>query len=289
MDEDAFSSLKVVIVGLGLMGGSLAVGLKNTGQCVLAIDPDRNTCEYALKHKIVDRVSKDPSGFIAEADVIILSAPVDAILSFIPSLPDLHPGSPILIDLGSTKRQICQAYDQLPKRFQAVGGHPMCGKEVSGLSNADPSIFMGSVFALSPCKATTVLAKRFAEWLSTLLGANPLWLSPDVHDRWVAATSHLPYLVSSALTLITPLEVSKLVGPGFVSVSRLASSHPDMMRPVLESNRNNILEALTYFREQLDEIESELRSGEGSRLASILGEARKRRRSLTTPRGEDKS
>lgn len=286
MDESTFSSWKVIIVGLGLMGGSLAVGLKKAGQYLLAIDPDRDTREYALNHKIVDRVFENPAGFITEADVVILSAPVDAILSFIPSLPDLHPGSPILIDLGSTKEQICQAYDRLPDRFQAVGGHPMCGKEVSGLSNADPSIFQDSVFAFSSCKNTTALAKRFAEWLSSLLGANPLWLSPDVHDRWVAATSHLPYLVSSALTLVTSSEVSNLIGPGFLSASRLAGSHPEMMRPVLESNRNNILEALTYFRKQLDEIEGELRSGEGPRLAHILGKARKHRKSLTT-RGFD--
>lgn len=281
-DEGDFASFKIVIVGLGLMGGSLAHDLKRKGQFILAIDPDPDTRKYALQNQIVDRVSANPEGLIPEADVIILSAPVDHILRFIPSLPKLHPGSPILMDMGSTKVQICQALNTLPKRFQAVGGHPICGKEVSGITNAAPSLFHGSAFVFSSTDSTTDLSRCYAEWLARNLGAYPVWLSPQLHDRWVSVTSHLPYLLSSALSLVTPMEAASLIGPGFLSVSRLAGSRPDVMLPILETNRLNVLEAISDFRENLDEIESELRSDSSSALPEILNQARIRRSSILT-------
>ena len=278
--EEDFASYKIVVVGLGLMGGSLAQGLKSKGQFVMAVDPDPDTRVYAVQNRVVDCISADPEDLIPEADVIVLSAPIDAILDMIPSLPKLHPGSPIVLDLGSTKVQICQALKSLPTRFQSVGGHPICGKEVGGISNATPSIFHGSVFAFTPIESTTDLANRYAEWLAKSLGSYPLWFSPDLHDRWLSVTSHLPYLLSSALTLATPLEAASLIGPGFLSVSRLAASGPAVMFPTLETNREYVLEAISNFRKQLDEIESELRSDHGSTLLDILNQARIRRTSL---------
>ena len=279
-DDEDFASYKVVVVGLGLMGGSLAQGLKLKGQFIIAVDPDPDTRMYAVQNQVVDRISADPESLIPEADVIVLSAPIDAILDIIPSLPELHPGSPILLDLGSTKVNICQALKSLPARFQSVGGHPICGKEVGGISNATPSLFYGSAFAFTPFESTTDLARRYAEWLAKNLGAYPLWFSPEVHDRWLSVTSHLPYLLSSALTLLTPLEAASLVGPGFLSVSRLAGSRPAVMFPILETNRQYVLEAISDFRELLDEIETELRSDQRSTLPEILNQARNRRASL---------
>jgi prephenate dehydrogenase len=276
-DEDGFASLKIAVVGLGLMGGSLAIRLREQGQALLAVDPDPNGREFALRHKVVDRVSADPHEIIPDADVIILAAPVDAILDFIPSLPRFHHGSPLVVDLGSTKVQICQALSALPPRFEAVGGHPMCGKAVGGIENADPALFNGAAFVFASVNRTTPRAYRFAEWLAGLLGATPLWLDPDAHDRRVAATSHLPYLVSSALALATPAEAAALVGPGFRSSSRLAGSSPTVMLPILETNRANVLEAIACFRAQLDGLEAELRERRNARLGAVLEKAREHR------------
>lgn len=279
-DEEDFASFKIAIVGLGLMGGSLAHNFQQKGQFVLAVDPDPDTRKYAIQNQIVHRVSAYPEDFIHEADVIILSAPIDAILRFIPSLPKLHPGSPIVMDMGSTKVQICKALNSLPARFQTVGGHPICGKEVGGISNATPSLFHGSTFAFTSVNSTTDLARRYVEWLARNLGAHPIWLSPELHDRWVSITSHLPYLLSSALSLVAPMETASLVGPGFLSVSRLAGSGPDVMIPILETNRQNVLEAISNFKEKLDLIESELRSDSSSALSEILNQARILRSSI---------
>lgn len=281
-DDEDFASFKIVIVGLGLMGGSLAHKLKRQGQFVLAVDPDPDTRKHAIQNQIVHRVSAYPEDLIPEADVIILSAPIDAILRFIPSLPKLHPGSPIVMDMGSTKVQICKAYNSLPKRFQVVGGHPICGKEVGGISNATPSLFYDSTFVFTSDNSTTDLARRYAEWLARNLGAHPIWLSSELHDRWVSITSHLPYLLSSALSLVVPMEAASLVGPGFLSASRLAGSGTDVMIPILETNRQNVLEAISNFRKKLDLIESGLRSDSISTLSEILNQARILRSSILT-------
>lgn len=282
MDEENFAKSTIVVVGLGLMGGSLALRLKARGCRIFAIDPDPGTRDYALFNHFAECVSADPAELVPFADVIILSAPVDEILAFIPSLPDLHPGSPIVLDLGSTKVQICKAFSNLPPRFESVGGHPMCGKAVSGIQNADPALFQGSAFAFTSISPITTAVRRFAVWLAEALGAKPVWLDPDIHDRWVAVTSHLPYLISSVLALVTPTEAFQLVGSGFLSTSRLASSPSSIMLPILETNREYVLEHIAQFRKQLDALENELEREQYPNLAEMLDQARKRKALLTT-------
>jgi prephenate dehydrogenase len=112
------------------------------------------------------------------------------------------------------------------------------------------------------------------------LGAHPLWLDAHTHDRWAAATSHLPYLLSVALALATPLETAPLVGPGFQSTSRLASSSPTMMADILHTNRENTLQALDRFRTQLDALEAALRDMDDAAMTSTLTQAIEARRLL---------
>lgn len=255
-DTGFFAGTQVAIIGLGLMGGSLALGLRNKCKDLFAVEPDPFTQELAIRERIVSRISADPAEILPNADLVILAAPVSAILDLIPRLPDLHPGGPVVIDLGSTKSQVCQAFCQLPPRFETVGGHPMCGKAAGGLGYAEARIFQNAAFAFTPTTGTTERALEYADQLANALGANPVWTGPNTHDSWVAATSHLPYLLSSALALATPAEAVQLVGPGFRSTSRLASSPSSIMLPILETNRGHILEAISRFRHQLDDLEA---------------------------------
>jgi len=256
MDESGFfSTQRVAIVGLGLIGGSLALGLRDHCREILAVDPDPATQELALREKIVSQISADPAAIIPQADIIFLAAPVNVILGFIPQLPTFHPGSPVVIDLGSTKKQISQALNDLPDRFEPLGGHPMCGKAVGGLAFAEADLFRGNPFAFTPLARTSERALQIAEHLTKTLHVQALWVGPNTHDNWVAITSHMPYLLASALSLATPIEASHLVGTGFRSTSRLAGSPSTVMLPILETNRGYILEAITRFRQQLDELE----------------------------------
>jgi prephenate dehydrogenase len=279
--SDYLFSSRVAIFGLGLMGGSLALALRDRCQSLLAIDPDPETIALARRRHIVDHITPHPTDQLDQADVIFLAAPVNTILEIIADLPALHPGgSPVVIDLGSSKTQICQALEGLPERFDPIGGHPMCGKETSSLANAEATLFHGAVFAFTPLARTSPRARTIAEQLARSIGSRPLWIDPDTHDQWTAATSHLPYLLASALALATPTEAAPLIGTGFQSTSRLATSPASMMSAILTSNQDNVLEALERFRDQLDLLESCLTSGETGTLIELLSQSASRRETL---------
>jgi prephenate dehydrogenase len=254
-ESDFLAGRRVAILGLGLIGGSLALALRGHCRELLASDPDPATIALAVGQGVVDHISPDPAEILPQADLIVLAAPVGAILGLIKQLPDLHPGSPVVLDVGSTKVKICQALEALPQRFDPIGGHPMCGKETFSLEHAEAGLFRGATFALAPLKRTSETARSLAEELARFLGCHTVWLEPAIHDAWAAATSHLPYLLAHALSLATPLEASSLVGPGFRSTSRLASSYSPMMLDVLATNRDPLLEAIWRFRSQLDLLE----------------------------------
>jgi len=264
------SKARVAILGMGLMGGSLALALRGHVRELRAADPDLAALELARQLGVVHHVSVDPSEVLPGSDIVILAAPVHAILELIRLLPDLHPGSPVVLDLGSTKSQVCRAMEALPERFDPIGGHPMCGKETSGLRSAEADIFKGATFALSALGRTSQRARDMAEQIARVIDAVPLWIEPEVHDRWVAATSHVPYLLANALSLATPIEATQLVGPGFRSTSRLAASFAPMMLDVLASNQENIHQALRRFRVELDIIESTLAQKDYALLEEVL-------------------
>lgn len=248
------ASARVAFIGLGLMGGSLALALNGKVAYRLAYDPDPHTLALARQNQVADEITDDPAQILPKADLVLLCAPVKAILTWIEKLPSLHPGHATIIDIGSTKVKICAALESLPDRFDPLGGHPMCGKSVPGLEQADPEIFYGAQFAFTSLERTTSDARDVAHDLALAIGANPLWLDPQSHDRWVAATSHLPYLLSCALTLATPREAAPLVGSGFRSTSRLATSSLAMMADILSTNKANVLAALERYRAELDRI-----------------------------------
>ncbi|MGW8250045.1 MAG: prephenate dehydrogenase [Anaerolineales bacterium] len=289
----SLTDCQVAIVGLGLMGGSLALALRGRCRALLACDTDLKTLQLAEQLGLVDRLSDTPQELLPQADLIVLAAPVRAILSLIHQLPNLLPDRPsnsdiIVIDLGSTKAEICQAYAELPPHIDPIGGHPMCGKEHGGLEHADGRLYQQAAFALTPIERTTPAARSLAAELVNAVGAYPLWLAPDVHDRWTASTSHMPYLLSTALTLATPAESAPLAGPGFRSASRLASSSPSMMADVLHTNRENVLVALHRCQTQLGELEKRLRQGDEDGLSRLLVEGTAaRQRLLDSSPGRD--
>jgi prephenate dehydrogenase len=259
---DFLSKCNVAILGLGLMGGSLALKLRGHCQSLSGCDPDPATLALARQWSLADQVTDRPGDILPQADLVILATPVRVILTLLDELPRLHPGSAAVLDLGSTKTDIVRSMQALPDRFDPVGGHPMCGKERSGLANADPDLFRSAPFALTPTPGSSPRSRGLAEQLVDLVGANPLWLDAAMHDRWVAATSHVPYLVANALAAATPLDARPMVGPGLRSTTRLAPTSWTMMRDILETNRPNILGGLQNFRKQIEILESLLAAGD---------------------------
>jgi prephenate dehydrogenase len=278
-DEDGFSlaKSKIAIIGLGLMGGSLAMALKVKCAELLAVVHRASTRELALRMQIVSQADEDPGKILPQADVIILSTPVPAILDWLRRLPEYVPQRCVVIDMGSSKQIIVEAMNSLPERFDALGGHPICGKENLSLENAEATLYHNAPFVLTPPKRISARASAAALQIISAIGARPVWLDAAAHDRMLAFTSHLPFLLASALTMTAPAEVAALVGPGFNSTSRLASTPSSMMLGILQTNRENVLEAISIFRNNLDSIEQSIRSKDSNNLEEILDDARLKR------------
>ncbi len=271
---------KIAIIGLGLMGGSLALGLRGRCMALYGIDPHLPTLELALSQHIVDHADSDPAKLLPEADLVILSAPVPAILSLLEKLPSFTSNPCIIMDLGSTKKLIVESMSRLPERFDPIGGHPICGKEKLSLANAERTLYYAAPFLLTPLERTSKRALSAANQIIEALGAKGKIIDAVEHDRILASTSHLPFLLASALAHTTPDDFSSFVGTGFKSTSRLAGTPSSMMLGVLQSNRENVLNALHGLQDELANIESALSSDDLSTLASILKEAQTKYQAL---------
>jgi prephenate dehydrogenase len=289
--EDGFSlalrDAAIGIFGLGLMGGSLAMSLKGKCSRLIGFDSHPPTLELALSKGIIDHALPHPQPLSQRergVDVLILAIPVSSIIQAIQQLPFNHPPC-IVMDIGSTKRDITQAMSALPEGFDPIGGHPICGKEKLGLQNADASLYQNAPFIITPLERTTQRAKSAAEQIIAAIDANLIEMTAEDHDRTFAATSHLPFLLSSALTHATPQELAPFIGPGFRSTSRLAGTPAHMMLGILKSNRDNVLNAMQAFRNSLDEIESALQTEDYAELEAFLSQARESHTVLTMDHG----
>lgn len=284
MDKPGFSlkDANIALIGLGLMGGSLALSLKGRCRRLSAYDPDQSTLELARRQEIVHLADNDPAKTLVDADLVILACPVPAIVDWLRRLPDYIQHPCIVLDIGSSKRTIVSALATLPANFDPIGGHPICGRERLSLENAERFLYRDAPFVLTPLSRTSQRARFAALQIVEALGARPIWLDADNHDRILATTSHLPYLLSSALVLATPEDCAPLIGPGFRSTARLAGTPSSMMLGVLLSNCDNLLDAIGQLQDQMAAIKLALMSNDASQLRSVLDAAKNHYEQLVT-------
>ena len=290
--EDGFSlrDKTIGVIGLGLMGGSLAMSLKGNCARIIGFDSHLPTLELALSRGIIDYAQAFPSphgrGVRGEGriDLLIIATPVSTIIDILQRLPSFISSPCIIMDLGSTKRDIVQAMSTLPNNFDPIGGHPIFGKEKLGLENADANLYHDAPFVLTLLERTTMRAKSAAEQIVSAIGANLVEMTAEEHDRALASTSHMPFLISSALAHSTSTDYSFIIGPGFRSASRLAGTPSHMMMGIIRSNRDNVLSALQAFRNSLDEIESALEDEKYSEFENILMHSKENHLTLTVDR-----
>ena len=270
LEDDFLENATIAIIGLGLMGGSLALALR--GKCMQRIgyDADPAAVALAMEKNMIDKPVSLSSGCLDEADVIILAAPILAILQLLDRLPVYHTKTAIVIDIGSTKKEIVEMMNTLPNRFLPLGGHPMCGKEKHGLTHADANLFTDMPFFFCPTNVDPGQQREIAAALCRAVGANPVWVDAHEHDHFVAATSHLPYLVSNTLAAVTPRDAAPFISSGFNSTTRLAASSIPMMIDILKSNRQNILRAMQRYKETFDVLVDCLEHEQFTRLKSEL-------------------
>ncbi len=265
---------RVCIVGLGLMGGSLALALRPSLTHLAIVDNNPKTLPAA--HELADLATADLAEGVKDVDLVILATPVRAILKLLAQLPAIRPDGCLVMDLGSTKAEICRAMAQLPPVFAAIGGHPMCGKEMAGFANAEPGLFAGETFVLCENGRTAPRIKTAAHEIIRQIGANPLELPPQTHDEMVAAISHLPYLVSAALMQTAAAQGSdrlwQVSASGFRDTTRLAGSDPQMLLDILLTNRTAVIDQIDKLQGQIIKIKQLLLWGSDAELGDWLAE-----------------
>jgi prephenate dehydrogenase len=279
---------KIGIVGLGLIGGSIALKARELwpASLVIAVD-NKDVLETAMRLQAID-VAADDLIVLAEADVVVLAAPVQQNIALLAELDDHVRQPAVVTDTGSTKRDIVAAAAALPPRFTFVGGHPLAGAARGGLEHARPDLFAGRPWLLTPVAAEGARALQASAALDKLsafvsaLGAEPRIVAPAAHDRMLAFLSHLPQLTASALMHVVGNAVGQdglaLAGRGLADTTRLASSPPDIWRDIAATNADEIGPALDELIDVLRELRADLRDGE--RLEQIFDEAARWRASL---------
>lgn len=279
-----FASKQLTVVGLGLMGASLALALRGFADQIVGVDVDPAARVYALENGITDRATDDLREGVRDSDVVLMCAPVRVITRIVSGQIGAYLRSnTLLMDIGSTKRDICDVMGRLPIGIQAVGGHPMTGKEVSGIENADATLYVNRPWVLCPTRRTTPAARIRALDLVEAVGALAIEMDADRHDKVVAAISHLPYLLSVSLVATVANAASKtpevwdLAAGGFRDTSRLAGSDIRMMSDILSTNRQAVATLLAMFRVQLGLLETMLIAQDEEQLTEALTPLRQAR------------
>ncbi|ANX04991.1 prephenate dehydrogenase [Immundisolibacter cernigliae] len=275
----------VVVIGLGLIGGSLARDLRRCGHRVTACGRDAARLAPAVGLGIVDAVEADWQAAVASADIVVLGVPVGRTREVYARIGPHLSTQAVVTDVGSTKssvvRELKAASGRLPAHF--VPGHPIAGTEHSGFAASLEGMFAGRTVVLTPTGDTDPAATARVTALWQEVGARVLTLTPEQHDAALALTSHLPQML--AYTLMeqfaeTPGALAPLVGSGFRSMTRLAGSDPVMWRDVALANQAQLSLALRRYMERLGELAAAVDAGDAARLEKLFAAAQAAYRQL---------
>nr|WP_294979115.1 bifunctional prephenate dehydrogenase/3-phosphoshikimate 1-carboxyvinyltransferase [uncultured Pseudomonas sp.] len=274
---------RLVVVGLGLIGGSFAKGIREKGlfEEVVGVDRDPETRRLAVELGVVDRCEESLAAGCREANLIQLAVPILAMEKVLGELATLDIGNAILTDVGSAKGNVVRAaqavFGGMPARF--VPGHPIAGSEQSGVEAANAKLFRRHKVILTPLDNADADAIQCVESLWRELGADVEQMAVEHHDEVLAATSHLPHLL--AFTLVDSLakrsenlEIFRYAAGGFRDFTRIAGSDPVMWHDIFLANREAVLRILDVFRDDLDDLREAVDQGDGQQLMGVFTRAR---------------
>lgn len=270
----------VAIVGVGLIGGSVGLGLRRRrlAREVIGVGRREESLQTARQLGAVDRTTLDLAEAAAEADLVVVCTPVGRIAADVRAAAAASRRQPLITDVGSTKGQIVAELERgLPGGARFVGSHPLAGGEKNGPAAADVDLFRRRTVVVTPSGFTYRDDLDAIHELWNGLDANVITMSPATHDRVLAATSHLPHLVAAALAAATDGTDLPLTASGWADTTRIASGDPELWSQIFTSNRENVLAALDRYRKTLDELQQALSDGGESRLIELLTAAKRRR------------
>ena len=270
----------VGVIGLGLIGGSLALDLKRRGFAArtLGVENDSVAAEAAKTIGLVDEVV-DLDTCVKESDIIVLAVPVGTAVKLVNQILDQVKDDQIVIDVCSTKEQICRAAQYHPRRAQFVSTHPMAGTEYSGPWAAQPGLFDGRACIFCNSEESSPKAVKTIEEMYAVLNMRPLYMRADQHDVHTAYVSHISHVTSFALAL-TVLDKEKdekhifdLASGGFSSTVRLAKSNANMWVPILTQNHDNVLQVMDTYIEKMKAFREAVANYDEARIRELIEEA----------------
>ncbi|MCP4142191.1 MAG: prephenate dehydrogenase [Chloroflexi bacterium] len=280
-ESNSLKDQNIAILGLGLMGASIAMGLRGHCKKILGSDIDSLVCQLAEAKEIVDSASTDLREILPQADILILATPVSTALEIIATLPSIHNGSKLIVtDVTSTKVKIMRALESLPSNFDVIGGHPICGKEKLGICNAEKEMLYDATYTLTPVERTSTRTKSLLTQLVEVIGANSLWIDAVKHDQMLAKTSHAPHLLAVALMHATETDLSKLKAGGFSSATRLSATPTSMMLSMVMTNAENTIAALEAVKAEIDEILTLMKADDEENLTLLLDASKAKREEM---------
>lgn len=244
----------VAIVGVGLIGGSIGLGLRERGLArrVVGVGRRRERLQVALDRGAITELSLELPAGVADAELVIVCTPVGQIAEHVRQVAESCAAGALVTDVGSTKRSIVESLDgRLPRGVQFVGSHPLAGSERTGPEAARIDLFVDRVVVVTPTALTPPASRAAVERLWTSLGARLFPMSPDDHDAALAATSHVPHVIASALAASTPAKWLPLTAGGWRDTTRIAAGDTDLWLQILLDNRTCVLESLARVRSTL--------------------------------------
>ena len=268
------------VVGLGLIGGSLALALRQMGYHVAGQDVDSEVSKKALSREVIELI-----GIVEDAEITFVATPVSDVVDQVLQVLDKTKG--IVTDVGSVKSHVANIVTS--PRF--VAGHPMAGSELDGLDGADASMFEGATWVLTPTVHTGDDVFAFVAGLVTRLGAEVVALDPVTHDDVVAIVSHVPHLTAASLMRIADahseehLALLRLAAGGFRDMTRIASGRPGIWLDICDQNKDAIVKGLTALIDGLSDMREVVEHGNRDMLLSMLTQARKARTNLPVSAG----
>ena len=257
-------------MGVGLIGGSLGLAIKKRklAKEVIGFVRRGKTARLALQKKAVDRVSQDLKHAIHDADLIILSSPVSAIIQHLRVIRHGIKPSALVMDVGSSKAKIDQAAKKYLGKTTFIGCHPVAGSEKFGVNFSHAGLFVDTT-----CFMTRRNLRIEKFWRA--LGARPILITAKAHDKWAAQSSHLPHIISFALFQNFPHHKNKVANPSIRDLARLSKSNPKLWADILLSNRQEILPALDSFRANLGRWHRAINGDRLSEIINFIQEAKK--------------
>jgi prephenate dehydrogenase len=273
----------VAIIGVGLIGGSVGLALRDRRLAVRVVGIGRRAESLTAAQNIgaVTETTLDLAAGVADAQLIVVCSPIDRIVEHVRAAAAACPPGALITDAGSTKGSIVAALDgALAREVTFVGSHPLAGSEKQGPTEAQADLFEGRLVVVTPGAHTREADRQRVGEFWESLGARVMAMSPAAHDRAVAASSHLPHLVAAALADAVPLAAHPVTAGGFRDTTRVAAGDAELWTQILLDNREAVLAALTPFEETLTALRAALAAGDRQELKTILNRAKTKRDAL---------